>query len=293
MAIRLGIATLAVVSALTSACSSSSDDTQAPAPAETQVAIRGAYVPSNPASTASISLLFVESDTRYYLRAKGCASASCEEHGSFRFDESRHSLDLVVDGTGKSYSLPFDIMAARPTEASEVRPSSLKPAFTPAETPTVPDPADDEKGTLTGGSVELVNGAVSLIASLVSLEGEAFESMAGGGKTTLHYLGSSSFLQKCAGKTLGCGKAVSSVSDSTPYFSAPSSGYACNAWFTFKTANGGCAEAQRLEVSDKHAFIEGSPGLFSALGLSHSDGSNCAGSGQGSVTMTPGRHCND
>jgi len=86
------------------------------------------------------------------------------------------------------------------------------------------------------------------------------------------YLGSSAFLRQCAGNTLGCGRAVSSVSDSTPYFSAPRSWGrgACNQWYTFK-ANGRCVEAQRLEVSDRNNKIEGNPGVFRALGLSHSD----------------------
>lgn len=117
----------------------------------------------------------------------------------------------------------------------------------------------------------------------------------GGGKTTLYYLGSGSFLRQCAGDTLGCGRAVSSISDSTPYFSAPRSWprSACNQWYTFRV-NGRCAEAQRFEVSDRRNYIEGNPGLFKALGLRYSDGRNCAGSGQASnVSVTPGRHCND
>ena len=116
-----------------------------------------------------------------------------------------------------------------------------------------------------------------------------------GGSTTLYYLGSSSFLRQCAGNTLGCGRAVSSVSDSTPYFSAPRtwSRSTCDDWYTCRV-NGKCAEAQRFEVSDRRNYIEGNPGLFRALGLSHSDGRNCAGSGQASgVRVTPGRHCND
>jgi len=88
-----------------------------------------------------------------------------------------------------------------------------------------------------------------------------------GGKTLVHYLGSSSFLRQCAGNTLGCGRAVSSVADSTPYFSAPRtwSRSTCNQWFTFK-ANGKCVEAQRLEVSDRRNFIEGNPAVFKGLG---------------------------
>jgi|GEM_PF-5060283 len=116
-----------------------------------------------------------------------------------------------------------------------------------------------------------------------------------GGTTKLHYLGSSSFLRQCAGDTLGCGRAVSSVSDSTPYFSAPRtwSRSTCNDWYTFRV-NGRCVEAQRLEVSDRRNFIEGNPGLFRGLGLSYSDGRNCAGSGEAlDVRVTPGRHCDD
>lgn len=116
-----------------------------------------------------------------------------------------------------------------------------------------------------------------------------------GGQTTLHYLGSSSFLRQCAGNTLGCGRAVSSVSNSTPYFSAPRtwSRSTCNQWYTFR-ANGKCVEAQRFEVSDRRNFIEGNPGLFDGLGLSHSDGTNCAGSGTArNVSVTTGRHCDD
>ena len=99
-----------------------------------------------------------------------------------------------------------------------------------------------------------------------------------GGRTLVYYLGSSSFLRQCAGNTLGCGRAVASVADSTPYFSAPRtwSRSTCNQWYTFK-ANGKCVEAQRFEVSDRRNFIEANPGLMKGLGLSHSDGRNCAG----------------
>ena len=108
------------------------------------------------------------------------------------------------------------------------------------------------------------------------------------------YLGSSSFLRQCAGNTLGCGRAVSSVPDSTPYFSAPRSWGrgACNQWWTFR-ANGRCVEAQRFEVSDRNNKIEGNPAVFRRLGLPFSDGRNCAGSGMATVTITPGRNCDD
>jgi hypothetical protein len=91
---------------------------------------------------------------------------------------------------------------------------------------------------------------------------------------------------------LGCGRAVSSVSDWTPYFSAPRtwSRSTCDDWYTFR-ANGKCVEAQRLEVSDRRNYIEGNPGLFRGLGLRYSDGRNCAGSGQATATVTPGRSC--
>jgi hypothetical protein len=83
-----------------------------------------------------------------------------------------------------------------------------------------------------------------------------------GGNTTLYYLGSSSFLRQCAGETLGCGRAVSSISNSTPYFSAPRSWgrTACNEWYPFRV-NGKCVEAQRFEVSDKRNYIEGNPAV--------------------------------
>jgi hypothetical protein len=84
-----------------------------------------------------------------------------------------------------------------------------------------------------------------------------------------------------------------SVPNSTPYFSAPRtwSRSTCNEYFTFRLG-GRCVEAQRLEVSDHRNFIEGNPGLFDALGLAHSDGTHCGGSGQADgVTVTPGRHC--
>jgi hypothetical protein len=113
-----------------------------------------------------------------------------------------------------------------------------------------------------------------------------------GGRTLVYYLGSSSFLRQCAGNTLGCGRAVASVADSTPYFSAPRtwSRSTCNQWYTFK-ANGKCVEAQRFEVSDRRNFIEANPGLMKGLGFAHSDGRNCAGSGQATATVTPGRNC--
>jgi hypothetical protein len=118
---------------------------------------------------------------------------------------------------------------------------------------------------------------------------------AAGGTTRLAFLGSSAFLMQCAGgtHTLGCGRPVMSVPNSTPYFSAPRtwSRSTCNEYFTFRLG-GRCVEAQRLEVSDHRNFIEGNPGLFDALGLAHSDGTHCGGSGQADgVTVTPGRHC--
>ncbi len=118
---------------------------------------------------------------------------------------------------------------------------------------------------------------------------------ASGGTTNIVFLGSAQFLTQCAGRshTLGCGDPVSSVSDTTPYFSAPRAwaSETCRQWYTFQL-DGRCVEAQRLEISDTHAQIEGNPGLFDALGLSHSDGTHCAGSGGASgVRITPGRHC--
>ena len=47
-----------------------------------------------------------------------------------------------------------------------------------------------------------------------------------------------------------------------------------------------------MEVSDRRNYIEGNPAVMKGLGLSHSDGTRCAGSGQGTATVTPGRHCN-
>ena len=118
------------------------------------------------------------------------------------------------------------------------------------------------------------------------------EALSGGTSITLYYLGSSSFLRHCAGSTLGCGRSVSSVPDSHPYFSAPWSTSRCNDWYTFRH-DGHCVEAQRLEVSDSHGFIEGNPGLFNGLHLHHTDGS-CATGGSGTyhgVKISRGRHC--
>lgn len=108
----------------------------------------------------------------------------------------------------------------------------------------------------------------------------------------MYYLGSSAFLRQCAGTTLGCGRAVASVADRTPYFSAPRTWArtTCNQWYSFR-ANGKCVEAQRLEVSDTRNYIEGNPGLFDGLGVRHSDGRNCAGSGETAVRITSGRDC--
>lgn len=116
----------------------------------------------------------------------------------------------------------------------------------------------------------------------------------GGGRTKVYYLGSSAFLRQCAGNTLGCGRSVASVSDSTPYFSAPRSWSrsTCDDWYTFR-ANGRCVEAQRFEVSDRRNYIEANPGLFRALGVTFSDGRNCAGSGETTADVRPGRHCAD
>jgi hypothetical protein len=73
----------------------------------------------------------------------------------------------------------------------------------------------------------------------------------------LYYLGSGSFLQSCAGSTLGCGLAISSVPDSYPYFSGPAwLGVGCDQWVTFRRG-GRCVEAQRLESSDFEAVPAG------------------------------------
>lgn len=120
---------------------------------------------------------------------------------------------------------------------------------------------------------------------------EASGATASGKVVTLIYLGSSQFLRSCAGDTLGCGRKVASVSDSTPYFSAPRSVAACDEFWTFRI-NDKCVEARHLEISDTHGFIEGNPGLFDALGLSHSDGVACAGSGTTpGVRMERGQTC--
>ncbi len=131
-------------------------------------------------------------------------------------------------------------------------------------------------------------------------DGEGLESSSDGltstgGSTDMVFLGSSAFLRQCAGNQLGCGAMVASISDSTPYFSAPRTWprSACNQYYTFRV-NGRCVEARRLEVSDRNNLIEGNPGLFDGLGLSHSDGTGCAGSGRArNVQVRPGRHCGE
>jgi hypothetical protein len=178
---------LGAVVASTGACSSSDD-----APADDRVALRGAYVPTSESSTAAISLLYVESDARYHLRTRECADESCEERGSYSFGAERHSLELVVDGTGRHYTLPFDIVASRHVQAGEATPASVKPRFTPADTSgTTPADGtnDGDKGVLTSGDAELAAGdaelvkeAVSLVASLVTLNGESYASLEGPGK---------------------------------------------------------------------------------------------------------------
>src|SRR5512143_2573320 len=62
-------------------------------------------------------------------------------------------------------------------------------------------------------------------------EAQVDEALSAGRSITLYYLGSSHFLRSCAGNTLGCGRAVSSVPDAHPYFSAPWSHSRCNDWY--------------------------------------------------------------
>jgi hypothetical protein len=88
------------------ACSSSNDD-------EPVAVLRGEYVPVASNSTAAITLVAFDTDTRYRLRANGCVDASCEEHGSYIFDRANRSLALTMDGSGRSYSLPLVIQASR------------------------------------------------------------------------------------------------------------------------------------------------------------------------------------
>jgi hypothetical protein len=109
--------------------------------------------------------------------------------------------------------------------------------------------------------------------------------------TNMVYLGSASFLEHCAGGTLGCGVPVSSVPNSHPYFSAPWAHSSCHRWYTFRHGNH-CVEAQRLEVSDSHGLIEGNPGLFNALHLPHTETVyGCSGTGGATVHIQSGRHC--
>jgi hypothetical protein len=163
---------LGALTAVTPACGSS-DDAPAESTGEARVALRGAYVPATANSQAAISLLSIESDTRYRLTASGCGAANCVEHGAFTYDKERRSLSLVVDGSGKAYSISLDILASRQATPADLSPSSLKPRTTPAEGDT------NDGATLVNGPADLVQKTVSLVATEVTLNGETYSASNG------------------------------------------------------------------------------------------------------------------
>jgi hypothetical protein len=125
---RCVIASLLTI--LAAACGSSSDDKSADPP----VAVAGFF--QTKAENVPIREIELD-DVNYRLRSSTCADARCDEHGTFTHDRANHRLDLRVDETGKTYSLPFEVRAT-------AMPSALTTATLPEEEPpTLAEPGKE------------------------------------------------------------------------------------------------------------------------------------------------------
>jgi hypothetical protein len=70
-------------------------------------------------------------DIHYRLRSASCAEARCDEQGTFTYDRANKRLDLRVDPSGKTYSLPFEARAAaQPTALTTSSVEEPPPALT-------------------------------------------------------------------------------------------------------------------------------------------------------------------
>jgi hypothetical protein len=158
----LSLIAAGVVTALTVGCSSSSDEPSADAP----VVLQGAYLPKAASGETAMSGI-VFAGTHYVLRTRECADVRCEERGSFAIDSQNHLLNLVVDGSGRSYSLPFQVLATREQKgasAGGVKAAALGGVLRPTDSTLVKEP-----GTI------VVNESVSLTVAVdVQLSGQDF-----------------------------------------------------------------------------------------------------------------------
>jgi hypothetical protein len=98
-----------------------------------------------------------DTDTRYRLRANDCYDASCEEHGSYRFDRAARSLNLTKDGSGRSYSLPLEILASRDAIAATPGPVSTRTTSAlPGQLRVASDDLTDRPSVLIGEPTKLL-----------------------------------------------------------------------------------------------------------------------------------------
>lgn len=93
-------------------------------------------------------------DGRYRRTPRGCSAVECEENGRFSVDADRDVVQLIVDGSGRSYTATYGTSAAPSSDdATELAPRSLVPATRLIDGPsalivTSVDLLDDEKKTL-------------------------------------------------------------------------------------------------------------------------------------------------
>jgi hypothetical protein len=155
---------LVALTALATACTSSTEEER---PQTKRIALRGTYV--HVGDDARISQLVVESESRYRLRAQGCADVPCEEHGSYVVDADQHALRLRTDDDGREYTVAFEVLASRGAEASA--PGGVLVQSEPGDGAMI-----EKDRNLVDGQQNIVDASkYSLVATTVLLDGQSYD----------------------------------------------------------------------------------------------------------------------
>jgi hypothetical protein len=112
-------------------------------------------------------------DGHYGLLPSGCTEESCTERGTFTVDRPSHAIDLVVQGTGRKYRLPFEVTSTRRGTglAGPATPSTFAGPLAPVGDSLVAgDQQTVENGQQLAGQSQLTVGSIKLVGQSYLLD---------------------------------------------------------------------------------------------------------------------------
>ena len=154
-------ASFVVVSIISVACGVSAEpDQEQPA-----ASVEGMYRLATADSTATIREVEFRGD-RYTLVPTSCTQDACKEHGVFAIDRASRRLALTVDGTHRTYDLPFEITSTRGSSTTD----SSKPVTQTGQlTPKADSLVGGGQDLLVRRGVELTVGSFQLLDKAYTL----------------------------------------------------------------------------------------------------------------------------